>query len=389
MKRLRTIDLSKGFTLVELMITFTIASVVMASVFVMYTQATDAFNKEEEAIGMHSQLRFAMDNLKNDIRRAGFHATPHSVKDVSRVCWTPPGTELLGLSIDINSGFVHLPSENSEIRPSSITLFGDYFSTNSKGYYAYQVDSGGNVFMDPSDPDLANMKQAEFEAIFRPNVRWLRVVTKDEKEWYSKIVAVDYPNRRLTLASSPPGSGYCLAGFGQGWVNPVGWIRYEVREDTRTDTLLAEGANLRNSGKSDLVRLEVREDGTPVEATALVIAEYVIDMQFYDFGIDESVASTGTTITHYPFVENVVAPGGGGILGTDGTVAQTNNLRFMTPKLSVRTPHEDEDHTFEKRKGLYGPIRFFELEPDLIGSARVESLASRVDLRNFTIRRLK
>ena len=101
--------LSRGFTLIELMITFLIASVVMAAVFVMYTQTTQSFHREEEAIEMHSQLRFAMDNLKNDIRRAGFQSTVHSGKDVSRVCWTPPGTDLLGLSIAPGDGFVHLP----------------------------------------------------------------------------------------------------------------------------------------------------------------------------------------------------------------------------------------------------------------------------------------
>ena len=381
--------LSRGFTLIELMITFLIASVVMAAVFVMYTQTTKSFHREEAAIEMHSQLRFAMDNLKNDIRRAGFQSTIHSQKDVSRVCWTPPATDLLGLSINPDDGFVHLPGENKDVSPSSITLFGDYFSANAKGYYAFQVDSGGNVFLDPSDPGLAAMSQGEFLAMFRPNVRWLRVVTKDEKEWYSKIVLADYPNRRLTLASSPPASGYCLAGFGQGFVNPVGWIRYEIREDQRTAGLLAEGADIRNLGKSDLVRVEVREDGSAVDDTALVIAEYVVDLQFYDFGMDQTLSSSTTQITHFPLVHNVAIPGGGGLLGTDGAVAQPNNLRFLTPKISVRTPHEDDEHPFEQRTGVYSPLDSFEVDLDLFGGARVNSIASRVDLRNFTLRRLK
>ena len=161
---------------------------------------------------------------------------------MSRVCWTPPGTDLLGLSISPGDGYVHLPGENKDVVPSSITLFGDYFSANAKGYYAFQVDSGGNVFLDPTE-GLAAMSQGEFLAMFRPNVRWLRVVTKDEKEWYSKIILADYPNRRLTLASSPPASGYCLAGFGQGFDNPVGWIRYEITKTSAQAPYSQRGPN--------------------------------------------------------------------------------------------------------------------------------------------------
>ena len=200
-----------------------------------------------------------------------------------------------------------------------------------------------------------SLTQAEFESIFRPNVRWLRVVTKDEKEWYAPIVAVDFPNRRLTLGSSPPPSGYCLAGFGQGWVNPVGWLRYELREDTRTASLLADGAELRNPGKTDLVRLEVRSDGTAVEGTALTLAENVVDLQFYDFGFDSALAGGATTITHYPVIEDVAPVGGGGLLGTDPVIAEPNNLRYFTIKMSVRTPTESPDFEFEPRNGPYSP----------------------------------
>lgn len=380
---------SDGFTLIELMITFLLASVVMASVFVMYTQVTKSFHRQGELIKSQAQLRFALDNLKNDIRRAGFQATIHSQKDTSRVCWTPPGVDLLALTIERGNGFVHLPTVNVDVAPSSITLFGDYFSPNAQGFYAFQVDSGGNVYMDPLDATLSAMSEAEFDSIFRPNVRWLRVVTKDEKEWYSKIIATDYPNRRLTLSSSPPGSGYCLAGFGQGSVNPVGWIRYELREDTRTAALLADGAELRDLGKTDLVRVEVDSDGVPVENTALVIAEYVVDLQFYDFGLDLTSLGQTTSITHFPLVEDVATSGGTGLLGSDVSSSRTNDLRYLTPKVSVRTPHEDQDFFFTPRESDYGPLLSFELDQVMDGSARVESLASRVDVRNFALRRVK
>ena len=76
-------------------------------------------------------------------------------------------------------------------------------------------------------------------------------------------------------------------------------------------------------------------------------------------------------------------------MGTDGAIAEPNNLRFLTPKISVRTPNEDSNRIFEQRTGLYSPLNSFEVDLELSGSARVESLASRVDLRNFTLRRLK
>ena len=243
--------------------------------------------------------------------------------------------------------------------------------------------------MDPSDPALASLTQAEFESIFRPNVRWLRVVTKDEKEWYAPIVAVDFPNRRLTLGSSPPPSGYCLAGFGQGWVNPVGWLRYELRAGYATASLLAEVLNSGIPERRTSCALEVRSDGTAVEGTALTLAENVVDLQFYDFGFDSALQGWATTITHYPVIENVAPIGGGGLLGTDPVIAEPNNLRYFTIKMSVRTPTESQDFEFEPRNGPYSPLRLFEVDPEMVGAARVEGLASRVDLRNFTLRRLK
>ena len=99
------------------MITFLIASVVMAAVFVMYTQATDSFRKEEDAVATQSQLRFAMDHIKNDVRKAGFHATPHSVKD-GLVCAGPRQTAIFSdFRLHPPRGFVHESGLNQNVIP--------------------------------------------------------------------------------------------------------------------------------------------------------------------------------------------------------------------------------------------------------------------------------
>ena len=378
---------ARGFTIVELMTTLFLAFIITSAVYTMYDQSSRAYQTQFQFTEAHRQLRFSLDHIRSDIRRAAFQATPNHLTD-PRVCWTPPGSNLRALHLQQNLGFVFDPATNVHINPSALTLFGDYFAPNGHAFQATQIDSGGNVFLDTTDPVVQGLSEEDFLAIFRPGVRWLRVTTRDEKDWYAPVGSVDYGNRRITLAEAPPVTGYCVSSFGAGEISPVGWVRYRLVQDTRSEALLGDGGAARMVGKTDLIREEVSSNGVAVAGTALVIGENVVDLAFYDFGFDTSSPGQASLITTQPFIENVVNGDGSGALGATDITATPERLRFFTVKLSVRTVYEEYEVDFVPRQSEHGPFRTFELDPTLEGATRVESSASRVDLRNIALRRL-
>ena len=377
----------RGFTFVELMTTLFLGFIITSAVYVMYDQSSRAYQTQTQFTEAHRQLRFSLDHIRADIRRASFQATPNHLTD-PRVCWTPPGSSLRAVSLKSNDGYVFDPSSNVHINPSSLTLFGDYFAPDGHTFQATQIDSGGNVFLDTTDPVVANLTEPEFTAIFRPGVRWLRVTTRDEKDWYAPVASVDHGNRRITLGEVPPVTGYCVSSFGAGEISPVGWVRYRLAQDTRSEALLGDGGAARIVGKTDLIREEVDSTGEAIPSTALVIGENVVDLAFYDFGFDNSSPGQASLITVQPFIEDVVNGDGSGALGATALTAIPERLRFFTVKLSVRTVYEEYEVDFVPRPAAHGPFHTFELDPTMEGSSRVESSASRVDLRNISMRRL-
>jgi hypothetical protein len=164
----------------------------------------------------------------------------------------------------------------------------------------------------------------------------------------------------------------------------VGWFRYRIGEDLQTAAELGGTAALRTAGKTDLFREEVDETGAIVGDSRLVIAEYAVDLQFYDFGFDVALGTAPLELVVDPLVSDVADAGGTGKLGLPwaSDAAVSEQLRFLTVKLSVRTPDEDETVAFDARTGAFAPLRTYEVFPALEGAARVEALARRVDLEN-------
>ncbi len=61
--------------------------------------------------------------------------------------------------------------------------------------------------------------------------------------------------------------------------------------------------------------------------------------------------------------------------------------RSLTFKRAVRAPYEDSVVTFAPRPEVDGPLRAYELDPNLIGAARVVETAATVFLTGIQARR--
>jgi type II secretory pathway pseudopilin PulG len=367
-----------GFTLIELMVTMVLAIVIVGGLYMIYSKSVVAYRVENQFLDLQERARFGLEHLKRDLRRAGFQATPNSRTDAD-VC-PKPATDLRALVVLTNSGSVYEPwgGANPNVEPVSITLFGDFFSGRA---YRTAGIQGTHVFLQTT-ADFPST-QAEFDRVFNAT-RYLRLVAQDQFEMYLPIASANFSDQSVTttipIPQTSPDSPCGVAGFGEAMEATVaGFVRYRVAADTRP------GAPV---GKTDLIREEMQVDGaTVVPGSQLVIADYVVDLQLYDFLFDVDATGTNPMLSGFPLVEQVADEGGGGRLGTLPD-AVPQDLRFVTAKVTVRTESEDEGFTFIPREDVHAPLDGYEAS-DMVGACRTLTLASRVQLTSLAVRNMK
>lgn len=381
-----------GLTLIELMVALGIGVTILASVYSLYQASANAYRVQSEVANTEGQLRLALQHLRRDAHRAGFRATAHSTSELGRakLCWVPPGDVYRAFSIERNTGFVAESGTNANIAPSAVTFFGDYFMPDGNVLEVYRPAGDNRTLRIVPSSMPQNWTEQEFERIFRPTIRYLHVVNQaDNQEWIARVQSVQFETLTIQLTSAPGEGSVCQRqGVGPVFVNPVGWIRYRLAADTTSAELFGGDSAARLMGKTDLIREEVDANGTPVNGTQLVIAEYVVDLQVYDAIMNIGLIGAAEAYDVLNTVDEMVGIGNAsGLLAPLGNTAVPQDLRFATFKVSVRTAEEDRDLTFLPRGSAYGPIRYFDIDPTTDGSARVVSQAVRAEFRNIAIRR--
>jgi len=367
-----------GITLTELLAATALAGILLASIYYVYATSSRSYRMEQQVVRASETLRLGMDELKKAISLAGFLATPNSEADPS-VC-PKPANRIIGIYLE-HQGDTYAPERNAHIKPYSITLFGAYASQQT--FYTESVI--GNVVTLQNPPADA----AEFNAIFKP-YRMLRIVNKDQFETYHRIQSANYSDKTVTLVDAPPvsaGTDYCgIQGFGEGLeVNVVGYIRYRLATDVR-DGAPVDGDGVSN--KIDLVREELDPDRNYVAGTRVIVAEWVVDLSFYDFVFDQDITRQDPQLVFYQLPEQVITDGGSGPLSPSSD-SRPQDLRFLTVALTVRTADEDPSWVFTPRQGPHAPIYSYDADTTLTGAARTLSLAQRIGVPAFLVKNVK
>ncbi len=368
---------SPGLSLVELMITVTLAAILVVSVYYIYNNATVGFRIENQVMDMQNRLRFASEHLRKDLKRAGFLASPDSTLD-DIVC-PKPATRLTALQLIPAGGFVAQPvsGANPHISPTSLVLFGDFFS--GKLYRtASIVGDTVTLLADGSFPT----DESEFNAIFTGN-RYLRIVTKDRFEIMLPILESSFVDGTVRVNQAVPrietGTICGVSGFGEALeVSVAGFVRYRLAQDTR------DGAD---PTKTDLVREVLAVDGSTVIAgSTLAVAEWIYDLQFFDFAFDTDGSGASPSITIQPFLANVT---GAGTFRLDSVAdSRPYDLRALSVKITACSVDEDPSLVPSPRTTENEPLVSFKYTT-MKGAARCISMGTRVNLESLMARNLK
>jgi prepilin-type N-terminal cleavage/methylation domain-containing protein len=143
MTKRRSSRASAGFTLVELMVALVISGVVIGAMYSVGSASSRHFQTQHQVANMQSALRFAMMQVKRDVMRAGFLATPLDARN-SREC------QLFAQSTNISFGgtgwMAGISSFRNNVLPNDvdptgnnaangfthdeITLIGNYATSN-------------------------------------------------------------------------------------------------------------------------------------------------------------------------------------------------------------------------------------------------------------------
>jgi len=409
----------RGFTIVELLVAIVVAGVAVVGIYYYYSSVQYAMREQAKISQAQLSARLGMELLSADLQRAGFLSTPNGAAD-PLVCAQSPVRDVVALvhyngtagkvyarnatgapGLDLPNG-----SQNTNIRPDSIQVFGNYVNSNE---YLVETISGTTIrlqqLLDDPDPTEADagvggasaasvLTDAEFGWLF-PTNSLLRIVNRHGFAQFVRVAGVSgFADRTITVAGATaptvfsPSTPCGVEGFCEGCtVNVVNglWYRLERRTDDATTANVDEGL------QTDLVRylLDTSVDPpAPIAASREVVVEYAVDFQVWF----RAATAGGVPGTFALDVADDVADDSTVMLGVGAPLpgARPEAMRSAVVRVTVRTRAEDPKFPFDgrARPNTTQRIKAFEVEPTSTGAAHVRSYTTEVALPNLAFRGL-
>jgi hypothetical protein len=387
---------ARGYTLMELIIAAMLSLLVIAGLYMVYATHARVFRGQEMVSQAQIGARYAIQTVTADLRRVGYMTTVDTDDpQVRQKLCELPTNRIIGVQLEqeytdeADIWNAHAPVQ----RPDAVTLVGNF--TNEETYWVERivdktVTLQNNHAIDNTDP-FPDGDQAAFEQIFVPEQTLVRIRHSD-KVFYSRVTDRNFAAASLTLADSPS----CLESLWDGAeLNVVNKIRYEVAPADLSESEQAVAASAAGAGLSnrfDLVRRFLSWDDDSV-VTTQVVAENVVDFQVWfifdalgdpDEGPAVDYSDTHTianTITDEVQSATGNEPCGNGDIEEDD-VCSPMRIRGAIVRISTRTPSEDPTFIVPEDALSDHPLSYYDVDPDSVGSCRVRTLTSYVDMPN-------
>ncbi|MGD8861770.1 MAG: prepilin-type N-terminal cleavage/methylation domain-containing protein [Myxococcales bacterium] len=395
-----------GFTLLELMVALTLGGIAITSIYAIGAASTRTFYQQQRVAGLQTSVRAALAQVKRDLSRAGFLATPAADRQ-GETCGLPMSTlhdpsgsgGLSGVSkfIDnVNEGMAITgldPTGNNpgEFSADEVVLIGNY---------ATAAEYAGIELLDPSTigidqdwhgftRDFTNLTtgtfdDALFDEAFRVG-RMIRIKTTRGLKHFAIITGVTKPNQGTQgpdddalVQFTPAVPASCANDVDGGWVAPVSAIRYMVRD-------LAEGARgVRFPATTGPVAQLLRREVVPTDKTNSLDGTNLPDRSVLDYAVAFNLKFQSSQGSPQSYDRDQVDTAT--ISGTAAQDLVRDNpewIRSISIDMAARSPHQDATLPFDA--SLCGDLRCFQVFPpdEQPGAARVRRVRAEVFVPNI------
>lgn len=365
----------RGFTLVELLVASIAGLFVVLAAFMLSRGATRLFAAEGRVANSQLNLRLGIDRLRQDLERAGFMTTANVAVDPD-VCPRPsasgvlmPLQSVLLKMGDASTAAITPMSASNGLYPDEITLTGNFASTDvylaasilpAAGGAGYDIalqknwGSTARLLAVGETGSATSALQAVFAADRMIRVRnsvgvsQFLIVESAAIAGDGKPVITTRPAPAYASASSAGavdkrcgGSGFCVGCE----VNPVQIIRYNIGSLSKSAKFgwAYPSGGVGDTYKYDLIRQELKPDGTTVTDSEEIVAEYAVDLGFA-FGVDTSISMTPGSAFTEPAVTQIAFGHKDNTLYGDpvaSTTARPQRIRSIRYRLTTRTRFPD------------------------------------------------
>jgi prepilin-type N-terminal cleavage/methylation domain-containing protein len=397
-----TLRAARGFTLVELMVAMVAGMFVAIAVFTLAKHASAFAMRQSRIADATLQSVIGFERLKTDIARAGFLSSPNIARDPA-VCsgsTSAPGypawlMRLASIYIE-NSTNASTESTVNGITPRSIVLAGAYSTSDLFVARTITQQDPPVVYLQRNSLGMANIGYAPvggavaLARVFRTN-HALRIVDDAGGVQFAQITGVtEGVNPTVTLAATPAVqfragsvSNCGVRGHGNDFVNPIDFIRYDLR-NLNTSAYASMSGMFRGgpsyeATRRELVRVEQDVTGAEIPSTLELVAEYAVDLNFSLIVAANTAASltrlSGANVATYAGDVTGLSAGNGPQL-----------IRAVHAWLSVRSQEADRDNGLALVTTAPGPnllrISMDPADATRPPFARVRTLQSTIPLPN-------
>jgi len=338
-----------GFTLLEMLVAVVAGTMTIATVYTLGAGSTRAFHEQNRINQSQAAVRAAMEQVRRDVSRAGFGATPDSGLNASNGdrganpagCSVTQAFRLVGLDINDGaySGQLQLPDNaHNVVQADGIIMSGNYATGDH--YLVSEISGGTTITFQQTRQSFRRsfgspLNAQRFAEAFQVG-RWVYLVSETGRRVAREITSVNGASASVTVT---PGITVGCFGYGRGArISPISRVEYYAASpasDAAFSWLLPRGtaAELvaRGVEQAVLARRELAFVGgnTPIANSERVVLEYLVHFNAV------ITLVTGPVLTP-SFVETLAVDGGARDL--DDAPASARAVRMT---LGARTPGVD------------------------------------------------